>query len=162
MNFYKTLSKNYAFSLSIILTLAFIAREAILVFLPAPWRPDEIFQYLEPAHKLVYGTGIVTWEWTSGIRSWLMPGFVADLMKLGQFLKIDNQVIFVRSCFAFFSLQVVAAFFWYGWRKGKSQLAWLLGLIAAFWPDFTLGSFRTLGEFQAGNLLAVSVIFIFA
>lgn len=91
-----------------------------------------------------------------------MPGFVAGLMKLGQFLKIDNQVIFVRSCFAFFSLQVVAAFFWYGWRKGKSQLAWLLGLIAAFWPDFTLGSFRTLGEFQAGNLLDVSVIFILA
>src|ERR1700723_3146688 len=36
--------------------------------------PDEVFQVTEPAHRVLFGTGIVTWEWALGIRSWLFPG----------------------------------------------------------------------------------------
>ncbi len=42
--------------------------------------PDETFQYLEPAHRLVFGSGIVTWEFLDGIRSWLLPGVLAGVM----------------------------------------------------------------------------------
>jgi phosphatidylinositol glycan class B len=42
--------------------------------------PDETFQYLEPAHRLVFGSGVVTWEYIDGIRSWLLPGVVAGVM----------------------------------------------------------------------------------
>src|ERR1051325_3783137 len=41
---------------------------------------DEIFQTLEPAHRLVYGYGLVTWEFQLGMRSWLLPGFVAGII----------------------------------------------------------------------------------
>lgn len=35
--------------------------------------PDEVFQVVEPAHRLVYGNGIVAWEQVVGMRSWLFP-----------------------------------------------------------------------------------------
>lgn len=44
--------------------------------------PDEIFQTLEPAHKLVFGKGITYWEFKVGARSWFLPGIIAGLYKL--------------------------------------------------------------------------------
>lgn len=44
--------------------------------------PDEIFQSLEPAHRLAFGYGLVAWEFIDGARSWLMPGLFAGLLKL--------------------------------------------------------------------------------
>ncbi|SGZ52409.1 CIC11C00000002844 [Sungouiella intermedia] len=37
------------------------------------FQPDEYFQALEPAHKLVFGYGYITWEWTQRLRSALHP-----------------------------------------------------------------------------------------
>jgi hypothetical protein len=39
--------------------------------------PDEIFQYLEQAHRLVFGYGYIPWEYRYAARSWLLPGFLA-------------------------------------------------------------------------------------
>lgn len=33
------------------------------------FQPDEFYQALEPAHKLVYGYGYITWEWHEQLRS---------------------------------------------------------------------------------------------
>ena len=39
--------------------------------------PDEIYQSFEPAHRLVFGHGLVAWEFIEGARTWATPGFVA-------------------------------------------------------------------------------------
>lgn len=44
--------------------------------------PDEIYQSVEPAHRLVFGYGLVPWEFVVGARSWTFPGFVALILKL--------------------------------------------------------------------------------
>ena len=44
--------------------------------------PDEVYQSLEPAHRLVFGYGLVAWEFIEGARSWALPGLVAFLLKL--------------------------------------------------------------------------------
>ena len=44
--------------------------------------PDEIFQTLEPAHKLVFGRGITYWEFKVGARSWFFPGILAGVYKI--------------------------------------------------------------------------------
>ncbi|MFT8417512.1 MAG: hypothetical protein ABF636_01600 [Acetobacter sp.] len=157
---YKTISKKYYFSLFLCLFIAFLARALIATFLPGPWRVDETFQYMEPAHRLLDGHGVITWEWRVGIRSWFIPGFIAGLMKLGVVLGATDLIFFVRMCFSVLSLSVVTAFFWYGWRKGGRFLAWTLGLTAALWPDIASGSIRTLGEFIAGNVLILAIICI--
>src|SRR5258708_28447258 len=44
---------------------------------PSIAHPDEIFQNQEQAHRLVYGYGIVPWEFREGVRSWILPGLLA-------------------------------------------------------------------------------------
>lgn len=46
------------------------------------FQPDEFYQALEPAHKLVYGYGYITWEWHEGLRSSLHPWIYAIAYKL--------------------------------------------------------------------------------
>ncbi len=36
------------------------------------WRADEIFQYLEQSHRVVFGYGFVPWEYEAGVRTWLI------------------------------------------------------------------------------------------
>ena len=48
---------------------------------PSIFFPDEIFQTLEPAHRLVFGYGVISWEWRLGIRSWVLPAFLAGAMR---------------------------------------------------------------------------------
>lgn len=43
--------------------------------------PDEIYQSLEPAHRLVFGYGLIAWEFVQGARSWALPGVVAAILK---------------------------------------------------------------------------------
>src|SRR5262249_19001948 len=53
----------------------------VFVF-PSIHNPDEVFQTLEQAHRLVFGTGLVPWEFIYGTRSWVLPGALAGLMML--------------------------------------------------------------------------------
>jgi GPI mannosyltransferase 3 len=70
--------------LAALVVLAIALRlEPILVEPSAVW-PDEIFQASEPAHRLVYGSGLVAWEFQLGVRSWLLPGVIAALMELAR------------------------------------------------------------------------------
>ena len=41
--------------------------------------PDEHFQTLEPAARVVWGFGHYVWEWTTGFRSWIGPGIFIPL-----------------------------------------------------------------------------------
>ncbi len=44
--------------------------------------PDEIFQSLEPAHRWVFGYGLVAWEFIDGARNWTFPALVGAVMRL--------------------------------------------------------------------------------
>ena len=48
--------------------------------------PDEIFQTSEPAHRPVYGSGLVAWEFQLGVCDWLLPGLVAGMMELSRII----------------------------------------------------------------------------
>jgi len=81
--------------LPLILGLAFVLRATFALTTDYVARPDEIFEYLEPAHRLVFGQGIVTWEYAYGIRSWIIPGFVALILKCLAALGLDRPDIYV-------------------------------------------------------------------
>ncbi|GAC1348579.1 MAG: hypothetical protein NVS2B9_07830 [Myxococcales bacterium] len=44
--------------------------------------PDEIYQTLEPAHRLVFGYGLIAQEFVHGLRSWALPGLIAIPLQL--------------------------------------------------------------------------------
>ena len=48
--------------LAMILAAAFAIRLAVHYLLPNIVYPDEIFQVTEPAHRLAFGTGLISWE----------------------------------------------------------------------------------------------------
>ena len=63
--------------------------------------PDEIYQSLEPAHRLVFGYGLVPWEFIEGARNWTLPGFIAALLKFSAVLGLNDPRQYLSS-FAWF------------------------------------------------------------
>ncbi|ETN75500.1 putative translation initiation factor SUI1 [Necator americanus] len=55
--------------------------------------PDEVYQSSEVAHRAVFGTGHLTWEWTHALRSPLHPALIAVVYKCIQWLGLDSQVV---------------------------------------------------------------------
>ncbi|MFT9258816.1 MAG: hypothetical protein ABF535_12210, partial [Acetobacter sp.] len=140
------------------LVLGLTARVGIFIGFPGTWRPDEVFQYMEPASKLAFGHAILPWEWHAGIRSWLVPGVIAGVLKLAYDLGLPDGLEMVRGVLSVLSLPLVALFVWAGWRSYGRMGAWVFGIAGALWPDIVNASFRTLGEFMAGNSLACGVL----
>ncbi|HME92180.1 MAG TPA: hypothetical protein VKE49_12205 [Myxococcaceae bacterium] len=70
---------------SLILVASLLAGAALRAWLSLHddgiYWPDEIYQSLEPAHRLVYGYGLIAWEFVEGARSWALPGVVAAILK---------------------------------------------------------------------------------
>ena len=68
--------------LPLVLASAFAIRAAVALAGDFVLHPDEIMQYLEPAHRLAFGNGVTSWEHFYGARSWLIPGAIAAPLKL--------------------------------------------------------------------------------
>lgn len=51
--------------------------------------PDEYWQSLEVAHKLVFRYGYLTWEWHAGIRSYIYPFLISILYRILSVLNLD-------------------------------------------------------------------------
>ncbi len=67
-------------------------------FLVRTWFvPDEFYQSLEPAHRMVFGYGHLSWEWEHGLRSYVYPLAFALLFLLLRLLRMDGRFL-VISC----------------------------------------------------------------
>jgi hypothetical protein len=146
-------------ALAAVLLVAFALRFGLALRFPNISRADEVFQALEPAHRLFSGWGIVTWEWRDGIRSWIFPGFLAGLMHLAAglhlgpagYLKVISAVLSIVSL-----LPILVAARLGEYHAGRIG-ALFSALLCAFWPDLVYYGPKTLTEVQAGNLLIVAI-----
>src|SRR5208283_263980 len=57
--------------------------------------PDEIYQSLEPAHRLVWGRGLVAWEFLDGARPWTLPALVAAFWTPLRLLGVSSPDVYV-------------------------------------------------------------------
>ncbi len=110
--------------LALFLALGLAARlHAALTDLGVYW-PDEVYQSLEPAHRLVFGTALLPWEFVVGARNWLLPGLIAGVFALSSALGVrDGQqlLLVVRVLFALTSFGTVLGVL----RLGRAlDLAW--------------------------------------
>src|SRR5438132_2428995 len=88
--------------------------------------PDEIHQSLEPAHRLVFGYGLVAWEFRDGARNWAFPGFVALLLKACSLVGITDSrsyVLVIRGVFCLTGVATAAATFRLARSLGASALS---------------------------------------
>ncbi len=135
--------------------------------LPNIAHPDETFQYLEQAYRLDTGRGLVPWEYVVGARSWLIPGLVAAIMKLGLAISAAPAVYLgiVTAATILVSLGAVVAAYALGARAGGDTHAWLAGLLVASWCELvalsphvladTLAAVPLIGAFAVGTGIAV-------
>ncbi|KAL2611148.1 hypothetical protein R1flu_022840 [Riccia fluitans] len=61
------------------------------------FNPDEHWQSLEVAHRMVFGYGHLTWEWDKGIRSYVHPLIFAALYKVLAITGLDTPWLMARA-----------------------------------------------------------------
>jgi GPI mannosyltransferase 3 len=146
-------------ALSLLLLLALLLRLVPAILYPGVDHPDEIFQSLEQAHRLVFGTGAVPWEYELGARSWLLPGSLAGLMWLASRFGEAPEIYlgFIHGVLAAFAATSVACAFFWGRRAYGLWGGVIASLLPALWPDAIYFAGRTLGECVAAPVLVIAL-----
>jgi phosphatidylinositol glycan class B len=114
---------------------------AAVVICKSYYVPDEYWQSLEVAHKMVFGYGELTWEWRKGIRSFLFPAPFAVMYKILQILGIDTPFTLQWLPRLFMVLQVLAQEFLIWKIGGKKAVI----IYASLWSTSYIGT-RTLSN----------------
>ncbi|KAG6739793.1 hypothetical protein POTOM_057408 [Populus tomentosa] len=87
---YKSQKSNFFSSEKNIFTLCLAFRIANSLLIQTYFNPDEHWQSLEVAHRIVFGYGHLTWEWRKGIRSYFHPLLFAVLYKVLALFGLDT------------------------------------------------------------------------
>ncbi|XP_024976970.1 GPI mannosyltransferase 3 isoform X3 [Cynara cardunculus var. scolymus] len=87
-----------------ILLLCLVFRMTNSLFVQTYFNPDEHWQALEVAHRITFGYGHLTWEWTKGIRSYLHPMIFAVLYKVLSVLHLDTPLFMLTNWFMFYCI----------------------------------------------------------
>ena len=136
----------------LVLALAFAARAAVALAGDFVLHPDEIMQYLEPAHRLVFGNGVMYWEYFYGARSWLVPGVAAAVLKLFELAGLGEPfwyVAGVKLTFCALSLAVPAGMYHFA-RRHFGETAARAALVAgALWYELAAFAHKPLTELVA-------------
>ncbi len=141
-----------------VLALAFAVRAAIALCGDFVLHPDEVMQYLEPAHRLVFGHGVTYWEFFYGARAWLVPGVVAGMLKVFDFVLLGEPVWYVggvKLMFCAISLLIPVGMYFFA-RRHFGEMSARVALVAgAFWYELVGFAHKPMTEFVAAALLMV-------
>jgi len=146
--------------LALILAAAFLLRLYFAVCFPNIISDDEVFQYLEQAHRLVFKYGIVPWEYRDGMRSWLVPGFLAGPLKISDIFGISQPGIYlflVAATLSALSLSVVLVGFLWGFRTQGAFAGFITAAICSVWYELIYFAPKTLTEPIAAHILVIAV-----
>jgi phosphatidylinositol glycan class B len=147
-----------ALDLALLLTLGAAIRFAVYQRLPNVVWLDEIYQVLEPAHRLAFGTGIIPWEWQVGMRSWLFPGVLAPLLRAGGWLSNDPELVKLPVGVAMIAASCVPIVCGYLWGRSlfDRRGGIVVGAVLAVWVDLVYLAAHTFNEVIAGDVLAAA------
>ena len=141
-----------------VLLLALGLRIAVIFLLPSLEHPDENFQFLEQAHRLAFGYGIMPWEFRDGIRSLLLPTLFSYVFWATEKLFGGPQAyIFVaRFLLVCLSLLPVAAIYNMAQKRSRNH-ALIAGIVAACWFELVYFSSRSLTDAIAAHFLLTAI-----
>lgn len=146
-------------ALGAVLVVAFGLRLIPVLVVPSLNWADEVFQTTEQAHRLVYGTGLVPWEFQLGMRSWLLPGAIAGLMEVARIFG-DGPAVYLPAIAGALGLlaliPVVCCFLWCERWFGLPG-AIVGGLCVAVAPELVYMGDRALTEVVAAHLLVLAL-----
>jgi GPI mannosyltransferase 3 len=146
----------------------FVAIAALSLRLAAAWsslritHPDEVFQYLEQAHRLVFGYGIVPWEFRLAARNWLLPGTLAVLLDALRAMGLDSPTRYIpalKSLLALLSVCLVYSSYAIGRNMFCERTARLAAVIAALWYELLYVSTVATPEVLSAYAIVGALVF---
>ena len=147
---------------AILLALCFIFFFLVRRTFPYVSFPDENFDYMEQAYRLLHGYGTATWTYELGIRSWIFPGLLSAAMWLGSlFGDAATERAFAHGFMALTTLiPVWCAITWSRWMVGTGW-SLLAGIFVATWFEMPYWASATLSEIFAANVFCLCIHFGF-
>lgn len=147
-------------SFRVVLLAALILRVYVAVAFSSIHWPDEIFQALEPAHRLAFGKGIIPWEFRAGVRSWVFPAAIAGVMRLTAGFGRGSSAYLVPIKIAFSIFALVPVLFAYKFtRPAKRELApFFAAVLCAVWYELIFFAPRPFTEVVSCNFLLLGVL----
>src|SRR6516165_8311558 len=144
---------------AVVFAVAFAARLLPVFVFPGINRPDEVFQTVEQAHRLVFGTGLVPWEFVYGTRSWVLPGVLAGLVSVASLLGDGPNYyapIIGSALAALGATSALCAFLWAKRLFGTAGGV-IAGIFTAVWIDAVYFGPRALSDSVAAHLLVIGL-----
>lgn len=125
--------------------------------------PDEVFQTLEQGHRLAFGYGVVPWEFELGIRSWLLPGIFAAIMRLSESWGEGSRgyLLGVRAALCLLSLLPIGVAFAIARRDRSLRFAAIAVWVSAVWIDLVYFAPKAFSEVVAAHLLPLALYLAF-
>ena len=148
-----------------IVTLLCLGAAAVRIatssLLPNVAHPDETFQYLEQAYRLVTGQGLIPWEYQVGARSWLLPWIITPAIAFAHLISPDPVVlrIIVASFLSILSTGTVIAAYRIGLVAGGRVHALFAGLLTAYWAEIVQLSPHMLADTISAITLIAALAF---
>lgn len=123
--------------------------------------PDEVHQYLEPAHRLAFGYGNRAHEWYAGMRNLAAPSVLAGLWRLLAALGVEHpRWLLAGAWLCVGALSVASLGLVYDLvarRRADPADAGFATLLLALWVPWQEMAFRTLGETLSAAALVLAV-----
>jgi GPI mannosyltransferase 3 len=151
-----------AAGLLLIVTVAILLRLVPILFVPSMNWGDEVFQTVEPAHRLVYGYGLMTWEFQLGMRSWLLPGAIAGLIELGRMVGNGPEYYLAAIAIGLGMLAAAPVVCGFLWCRRWFGLAggFVAAVTIAVAPELVYFGARALNEVVAAHFLAIALYLV--
>ncbi|MCY1075110.1 glycosyltransferase family 39 protein [Archangium lansingense] len=111
--------------------------------------PDEVFQFLEPAHGLAFGYWIMAWEWVEGLRNWAVPGVLGGILALCRGMGIEHAwalASVVWACCAAVQAWGTLALFRLVEERDGREAALLAAAVHVTWGGWLLYAARPLAD----------------
>ncbi len=141
-----------------LLGAALLLRAAIALWGDFVLHPDEIMQYLEPAHYVAFGNGVLYWEYLHGARSWLIPGAIAGVLKALDGLGLAQPAIYiavVKLLFCLLSLSVPWAMYRFTQITVNERSARLALIFGCFWYELAALAHKPFTELFSTSIFMV-------
>lgn len=131
----------------LLITILALCLRMTAIFPIGYYHPDEIFQYLEQAHRLAFGYSVLPWEYRYGMRGGLVPVLLAAAMKMGDIMSTQSFLYWVlpHAITALLSLGVI----WSAYKLGRLHSFFtgcLAMFVAATWYEIVLFAAHPLSE----------------
>lgn len=123
---------------------------------------DDVFQILEPAHRLAFGYGYVPWEFVAGVRNWLLPGLLALILGGLNSIGLGQPEFYgpiITGLAILISLIPIDVARRSAQLLGGERAGLLAAIGAAIYPPLLFASQKITPEILAGYALAAALLF---